>query len=377
MTPRGMKPVMITGVGLVSSHGEGRAIHAPLLAGGTPPVLARASHAPYDIHPTPELPLDRFIPRREMRQMEPWQRIGVHAAGIAIEEAGLKPQVARIDVTVAAGGGERDAALDAAILAAHPGEAGTHKMLMEGLRPTLFLAQLPNLLAGSISITHGVGGSSRTLMGEEVAGAEALRVAARRVAAGTSAVALTGAAMTSDRPELLLLYGLGGHLHAGPWARLPERQGMLLGSVAAFLTLEPEGANAAPLARLAHIATSQGRPEGRAARLASLLDAALQGAAQPNTAQPKTAQLNTTGLGADMIISTASGAAAATRDELAALPRAPDLFSADILGHSAEAAFPAGLVLATWAIATGRARRVLVTGCGQWRGEAVAVLEAV
>lgn len=351
-----MTKVMITGVGLVSSHGEGRAVHAPLLAGAATPVLARATAAPYDIHPTPELPLDRFIPRREMRQMEPWQRIGVHAAGIAIEEAGLKPHVARVDVTVAAGGGERDAALDASILAAHPPEAGVHKMLLEGLRPTLFLAQLPNLLAGSISITHGVAGSSRTLMGEEVAGAEALRVAARRVAAGTSTAALAGAAMTSDRPELLLLYGLGGHLHEGPWAPLPERQGMVLGSVAAFLTLEPAGANT-PLARLTAIETSQGRPEGRAARLAALLARV--------------------GAEADMIISTASGAVAATRDELAALPRAPDLFTADLFGHSAEAAFPAGLAMATWAITEGRARRVLVTGCGQWRGEAVAVLEAV
>lgn len=347
---------MVTGVGLVSSHGEGRAAHLPLLAGGVPPVLARAKDAPYDIHPTPELPLERFIPRREMRQMEPWQRIGVHAAGIAIEEAGLKPQVARMDVTVAAGGGERDAALDAAILAARPDAAGVHKMLLEGLRPTLFLAQLPNLLAGSISITHGVAGSSRTLMGEEVAGAEAVRVAARRVAAGTSPVALTGAAMTGDRPELLLLYGFGGHLHEGPWAPLPERQGMVLGSVAAFLTLEPEGA-AAPLARITAIETSQGRNEGRVARLKALL-----------------ARVGTE---ADMVISTASGTPDATRDELAALPRAPDLFTADLFGHSAEAAFPAGLALAAWAVAEGRARRVLVTGCGQWRGEAAAMLEAV
>jgi len=352
-----VKPVLVTGVGLVSSHGEGRAAHAPLLAGGVPPVLARASAAPYDIHPTPELALERFIPRREMRQMEPWQRIGVHAAGLALEAAGLAARAAEVDLTVAAGGGERDAALDAAILAARPDTPGVHKMLLEGLRPTLFLAQLPNLLAGSISITHGVAGSSRTLMGEEVAGAEAARVAARRVAAGTSPVALTGAAMTSDRPELLLLYGLGGHLHEGPWAPLPARRGIVLGSVAAFLTLEPEGSAAAPLARLVAIETDQGPPEGRRDRLAALL--ARMGAE------------------ADMILSTASGAVAATADELAALPRPPDFFTADLLGHSSEAAFPAGLALAAWAIAEGGARRVLVTGCGQWRGEAAALLEAV
>ena len=38
---------------------------------------------------------------------------------------------------------------------------------MSDLRPTLFLAQLSNLLAGNISIVHGVTGSSRTFMGEE------------------------------------------------------------------------------------------------------------------------------------------------------------------------------------------------------------------
>ena len=39
---------------------------------------------------------------------------------------------------------------------------------MGDLRPTLFLAQLSNLLAGNIAIVHGVCGTSRTFMGEEV-----------------------------------------------------------------------------------------------------------------------------------------------------------------------------------------------------------------
>ena len=50
---------------------------------------------------------------------------------------------------------------------------------MNDLRPTLFLAQLSNLLAGNISIVHGVTGSSRTFMGEESAGVDAVRIAAR------------------------------------------------------------------------------------------------------------------------------------------------------------------------------------------------------
>ena len=50
--------------------------------------------------------------------------------------------------------------------AAEPG-AFLNEHLMGDLRPTLFLAQLSNLLAGNISIVHGVIGSSRTFMGEE------------------------------------------------------------------------------------------------------------------------------------------------------------------------------------------------------------------
>src|SRR5690606_40064028 len=48
-----------------------------------------------------------------------------------------------------------------------------NERLMSDLRPTLFLAQLSNLLAGNIAIVHGVTGCSRTFMGEEASGVDA------------------------------------------------------------------------------------------------------------------------------------------------------------------------------------------------------------
>ncbi|UPY34981.1 beta-ketoacyl-ACP synthase [Sediminicoccus sp. KRV36] len=351
-----LRPVAITGIGLASSHGEGRAVHTALL-GGAAPVLDEARFAPYAVHPLAPLPFDAAIPRREMRQMENWQRLGVYAAGLAIDDGGLRDRVAAMDLIVAAGGGERDWKLDEQIMSAHPAEIERHRMLMDGLRPTLFLAQLSNLMAGSISIVHNVAGSSRTLLGEEIAGAEALRIAAARVATGTSELSLAGGAFIAERPEILLLFAMGGMLHSGPWAPVAARQGIVFGSVGAFLTLGPAGA-AKPLAILRHIATDQGPPEGRASRFAALL------AATPARAPDC------------LVISAASGAADATRAELAALPTPPEIFAADLLGHSTEAAFPAALALATLAIQSGRARQVLVTGAGQWRGEAVALLEA-
>ncbi len=106
--------------------------------------------------------------------METWQRVGVYSAGMALTDAGIAGNAELLDHTdmiVAAGGGERDIAVDTAILAGvrktnQPG-AFLNERLMSDLRPTLFLAQLPNLLAGNISLVHGVVGSSRTFMGEE------------------------------------------------------------------------------------------------------------------------------------------------------------------------------------------------------------------
>ncbi|MBY0337280.1 MAG: beta-ketoacyl-ACP synthase [Acetobacteraceae bacterium] len=340
--------VAITGIGLVSSHGEGREAHLGLLAGAAP-VLDEARFAPHAVHPLPPLAMEAAIPRREWRQMETWQRLGTYAAGLAIADAGAKERVADMDLVVAAGGGERDLALDEAIMAADPPERERHRMLGDGLRPTLFLAQLSNLLAGSISIVHGVGGSSRTLLGEEIAGAEALRIAAARVAAGTSRIALAGAAFVAERADMLLLYASGGVLHRGPWQPLPARRGLCLGSAAAFLVLEPEeearARGAAPIARITSLATDQGDAAGRLARLAALAGDAP----------------------AALRLSAASGAVPGEAE-------AGGLFTADLIGHPVEAAFPAALALAALGVAAG-APDALVTGCGQWAGEAAARLE--
>src|SRR5207302_1541986 len=199
------------------------------------------SFAPYLVHPLAPLDLDRQIPRKsDHRQMEGWQRIGTYAAGLALENAGLKgnaEMLARTDMIVAAGGGERDTAVDGTVLtnrakSANPG-AFLNERLMSDLRPTLFLAQLSNLLAGNISIVHGVTGSSRTFMGEELAGVDAVRIALARIAAGQSELALVGGSHNGVREDLVLLYGAGGHVlrdgHRPVWERAAS-PGMVLGS---------------------------------------------------------------------------------------------------------------------------------------------------
>ncbi|MFL1461020.1 beta-ketoacyl synthase N-terminal-like domain-containing protein [Roseococcus sp. DSY-14] len=336
-----MRPVHVLGVGLASSLGHGRDAHAGWAQAA--PVVDEARFAPHPVHPLPPLPFAEAIPRRESRQMEDWQRLGTFAAGLAIADAGAQDRVAEMDLVVAAGGGERDAALDAQILQARPEEAALHAMLQGGLRPTLFLAQLSNLLAGSVSIVHGVGGSSRTLMGEDAAGAEAVRMAHARIAAGTSALGLCGGAFLAERPEIVLMHGFGGALHAGPWAPMAARPGRLvLGSAAAFLLL----GEAPGIARLAFAATDQGAPEGSDARLDALWAAAPP--ARPGALDIWAGPFDT--------------------------PR-PGLRLADAFGHAVEAAFPLAVAVGALAVQAG-APQVRVAMQGAWLGEAVAVLEA-
>ena len=113
---------------------------------------------------------------------------------------------------------------------------------MSDLRPTLFLAQLSNLLAGNISIVHGVTGSSRTFMGEESAGIDAVRIAHSRIGAGQSDIALVGGSYNGERPDLLMLYEFAElalkNGYAPIWERGNTRPGFALGSLGAFLVME-------------------------------------------------------------------------------------------------------------------------------------------
>jgi 3-oxoacyl-[acyl-carrier-protein] synthase II len=385
----------ITGIGIVSCLGEGADAHWQGLAERRIKVDAE-TFAPYLVHPLAPLDLDKQIPKKgDQRQMEPWQRIGTYAAGLALADAGVKGNaelLARMDMIVAAGGGERDVAVDGAILtnkpkAANP-EAFLNERLMSDLRPTLFLAQLSNLLAGNISIVHGVTGSSRTFMGEEAAGVDAVRIALARITAGQSELALVGGSHNGEREDLLLLYDSGGHMLRGAFQPVWERaKGMVLGSLGAFLVLEARGhaeaRNAKPLARLSGVLSE------RSSRTAGAIPAALARMWQRLVPPPVPAGI--------AVISGATGAQPATGEERAWLKTLPDVpvrATSSILGHGFEPQFAMNIALA--AIALGRKKlfpavdssgieqeyegpleRVAVTAVGHWRGEGMALIEAV
>jgi len=364
-----MRDVVITGIGIVSGAGEGLEAHVAALAGT--PRTDIETFAPFPVHPVVPLDWDRQIPKKsDQRQMEPWQKLGCYAAGLALDAAGVKDDAAlkgRMQLIVSAGGGERDYAVDGQILtglrsAANPG-VFLNERLMSDLRPTLFLAQLSNLLAGNISIVHGVTGASRTFMGEESSGVDAIRIAQSRIASGQDDIFLVGGAYNAERPDVLLIYEMGGFLWKKPYAPVWERPadggGMILGSGACFLVLESREHAAArgakPLAAIAGVASDRSR------RQPGSVEQALHALAKQLGGKP------------DVVISGATGIKGITEEERAALrdiaPGKSVHATGDIIGHTMEGQAPAGVALAAGLIAGGGGSEALVTSVGHWRGE--------
>ncbi|BAT61107.1 3-oxoacyl-[acyl-carrier-protein] synthase 2 [Variibacter gotjawalensis] len=388
--PDAPREVWITGIGIVSSLGEGRDAHWQALSEGRSGANTELQ-TPYTVYPIVPLNYDQQIAKKgDQRQMEAWQRIGTYAAGLALDDAGLKGNteiLSRMDLIVAAGGGERDLNVDSAVLSGRPKaenpDAFLNERLMSDLRPTLFLAQLSNLLAGNISIVHGVTGSSRTFMGEEAAGVDAIRIAFARIRAGQGDIALVGSAYNGERKEMVLNYEFGSYNRKGAAGSVWDGKGFSLGSLGAFLVIESkehaEKRGAKPLARIASVAADQTKRQPGA--VTGFFEKAL-GALDVRA-------------GESAVVSGVSGAAAPTAEERDVLGKTniPVRATQNQIGHGLEVQFPMNIALATLALQQGslypsqdksgvekdgpaKLTQVLVTGIGHWRGEGLALIEA-
>lgn len=329
---------VITGYGLLASKGE------------------KADIAGYPIFTLPPTEFETQIAKKsDLRQMDMWQRIGVYAAGLALDMASVKGKselLSTMHMIVAAGGGERDTAADSLILngikAAENKGAYLNSMLMSEVRPTLFLSQLSNLLAGNISIVHGVIGSSRTFMGEELAGVDAVRIAVSRIQAGQGEFFLVGGSYNADRADVIMHYATNNQL----------KNGMTLGSVGAFLVIESrEHALKRGVKPLACIQSVQSdRQAGDVAKaLSALYDKA--------------------GIARNMpVISFSSQAPKFTNAEKEFFGGNLLFESASIIGHSLEAAFPASLIHGVEALSDHKS--LVIAGLGHQYGEGLAHLTA-
>ena len=390
------KEAWITGIGIVSSLGEGLDAHWDALNARHINVDEKR-FAPYIVHPLAPVSFDAQIPKKgDQRQMEAWQRIGTYAAGLALDSAAVKGNqeiLGRMDMIVAAGGGERDIPVDMAILNAYikdnAGPAFLNERLMNDLRPTLFLAQLSNLLAGNIAIVHGVSGTSRTFMGEEAASIDAARIALARIEAGQSDIALVGAAFNGERSDLLILFEFGDFNLKGKfdpvWAR-GKNSGFALGSAGVFLVIESrqhaEARGAKPYARLTKVVADLAKRKEAGAVTKSL-----------EALWPKLGVLTDNG----NLITGATGVESVTSEEKAFLKQHPGYAlraTGTSFGHTMETQFPLGLALAALSISRGAMfpandptgmeletsappAQIVVVGAGHWQGEGMALVEAI
>jgi 3-oxoacyl-[acyl-carrier-protein] synthase II len=391
------KEVWITGIGIVSSLGEGLDAHWDALNARRINVDEKR-FAPYVVHPLAPVSFDAQIPKKgDQRQMEAWQRIGTYAAGLALDSAGVKGNqeiLGRMDMIVAAGGGERDVPVDMAIMNSYAkgnsSPAFLNERLMNDLRPTLFLAQLSNLLAGNIAIVHGVSGTSRTFMGEEAASIDAARIALARIASGQSDIALVGAAHNGERTDLLILYEFGDFnltdRFAPVWARDKDDSGFALGSAGVFLVMESrehaEARGAQPYARLTKVVADLAQRKQPGAVTKSL-----------EALWPKLGTLGDDGA----LITGTTGVEPVTSEEKAFLSQHPGYAvraTGTMFGHTLETQFPLGLALAALSISrgalfppndptgleiekSGAPAQIVVMGAGHWQGEGLALVEAI
>lgn len=389
--------VVVTGIGLVTSLGVGVKAHEDILTSSDKidPVIDTQILSPYAVHKLPEIDWTEQIPRKgDQRQMGNWQRLGVFAAGLALDDAGLKDDadaVASMDMIICAGGGERDVEVDTMIVEGARNTNNVDELLNEKLgteiRPTLFLAQLSNLMAGNISIVHKVTGSSRTFMGEEGSGVSAIDTAHARISHGQSTHCLVGGAFVAEREDVLFVFEAINELEKTPirpfWKREGERGGIALGTAGAFLILE-----------------SREHAEARGAKIYAQLDS-VAGDCGPRDDEAFSSRLTrlcddtqTTDGSETLVVSGASGAKDVTSQERDFLEQkfagSTIRTNSALFGHAVEAQFPLGIAVAAMGLSGDKKlgkfseeldqdmsnlpKKAVVTGFGHRRSEGIATL---
>ena len=326
--------------------------------------------------------------------MEPWQRIGTYAAGLALDSAGVKGNaelLGRMDMIVAAGGGERDLAADSAILTGMPqgrrtgafpqrtaderpaADAVSRAALEPARRQHLDRARRHRLLAH----LHGRGGGRR-------------RCGARRARAhpaGQSEIALVGGAYNGERREMLLHYEFARYISPARSSRCGRAAsiGFVLGSIGRVSGAGEQRSRAGARREAGRAAC--GCRHARSQPQAGDVTATLGALWDKIAPRPAPAA----------VISGATGVEPATAEERAFLASHPDLAvraTGTHLGHGLEPQFAVNIALAAIAVEHGRLfathdgdgferategalTQVVVTSVGHWRGEGLALVEKI
>jgi len=245
VSPRDLRErVVITGIGLVSPLGIGRAdAWASALAGrsGAGPVthFDASDHGAKIAFEVKGFDPLTFIDRRALRRMDRSSQLAVAAAALAIEDAGLEipPDAERHGAVISTGNGGNATYEE------------THRTLLERGPDRISPVALPmiicNMAAGHVSIAYGLKGPLSCVLTACASSLHALGEAADVIRRGQADVMLAGGSEAAVTP-----YAMGAldasramsHRNDDPvGASRPfdaERDGFVLGEAGAILVLE-------------------------------------------------------------------------------------------------------------------------------------------
>lgn len=206
------REVVITGLGLVSPYGAGRAAHArwerealatPTLQGATEGQPVRAALQVAKAQPQPFM-----LRRKDLKLMSRDAQLALEAAGLALQDAGLSPlepatwPVSAHDVGLYMGVGLEPGDISelALVVADARGEGGRVDLQrlgghsLELIPPLSSLKTLPNMALAHVSINLGLMGPGEALSPSGTAGLVALGAAREAIERGECEMALVGAA---------------------------------------------------------------------------------------------------------------------------------------------------------------------------------------
>jgi 3-oxoacyl-[acyl-carrier-protein] synthase II len=266
--------IVVTGLGAVTPYGVGvSAFFDGLLAGrSTARRIQRFDPSGYSVQIACEVvdfDPDAHLPRKLVRQLDPFAQYALVAAEEALRQAGL------------VGEGDHTKAAKVPVEGVDPTRVGTliasgiggineiteeHRKLLESgpskVRPYLAIALPLNMGGGQVAIRHGLQGPSFSVVSACASGGDAIGVALDLMRAGRADVVLAGGAEAAVNPIMLAGFGAAGALSkrndeprraSRPFDA--DRDGFVCGEGAGVVVLEREAhalaRGATPLAELA------------------------------------------------------------------------------------------------------------------------------
>jgi 3-oxoacyl-[acyl-carrier-protein] synthase II len=232
-------------MGIISPVGNSLAVAwANVLAGksGIGPIITMdVSNFPVRFAGTiKDFDVERYIPRKEAKKMDPFIHYGIAAASQAIQDAGLEVTEAnaeRIGICIGSGIG--------GLGGIEEGHAAFLKGGPRRITPFFVPRSIINMISGNLSILYGIKGPNLAIVTACTTGTHSIGQAGRIISYGDAEVMIAGGAEMATTPTALCGFAAARALStrnedpqaaSRPWDR--DRDGFVLSNGAGVMVLE-------------------------------------------------------------------------------------------------------------------------------------------